>query len=234
MGQNSIPQCDPKPRAGRLWIGAVMFGLMLAAPVAAWAAACPAGSPGALRFNTELPPPDYRHSMTRPQIGALSGRGHMSNDRSHAGLTQTQTSFTLKPTMQFQPLGNGTVCASIRDVEVSWRMVKFIVDIAAEYRRGSCPYNEIVRHENQHVEIAQRAFVLAEREFRRQLAEAVRHQPAYAVRGTPQQAANETATRLMAVAKPILEKYDQDTRRQNAAIDTPESYRAVSARCRDW
>lgn len=211
-----------------------MLGLLLAAPMGAAAATCPAGAPGVLRVNTDLPQPDYRHSMTRPQIGALSGRGHMTNDRSHAGLTQTQTSFTLKPTMQFQRLGNGTVCASIRDVDVSWRMVKFVVDIAAEYRRGSCPYTEIVRHENQHVEIAQRAFVAADRSLRQQLAEAVRRQPAFALRGTPQQAANETAARLMAVAKPILEKYDQDTRRQNAAIDTPESYRAVSARCRDW
>lgn len=234
MVQNSIPQSDPKPHAGWMRIAAVMFGLMLAVPVGARAASCPAGSPGALHVNSFLPQPEYRHSKTRPQIGALSGRGHMSNDRSHAGLTQTQTSFTLKPTMQFQRLGKSTVCASIRDVEVSWRMVKFIVDIAAEYRRGSCPYNEIVRHENQHVDISQRAFVAADRDLRQQLAEALRRQPAFALRGTPQQAVNEAAASLMAVAKPILEKYDQDTRRQNAAIDTPESYRAVSARCRDW
>jgi hypothetical protein len=84
------------------------------------------------------------------------------------------------------------------------------------------------------VDIAQRAFTAADRSLRQQLGELARRQQAFVFRGTPQQAANQMAQQFMALAKPILEQYDRETRRQNAAIDTQENYRAISSRCRDW
>lgn len=232
--QNSIPPSDPKPCRALLAGVAVMLGVMLASPVAAQTATCTATGPASLKVATDLPPPVYRHRLTRSQIGALEGRGHMTSDQRHAGLTQTWTAFTINPNVESRQVSKGVICVSVRQVEVSWRMAQFLVDIAAEYRQGSCPYGEILRHENQHVAISQTAFTTADRTLRQQLAEAVRRQPAFLLRATPQQAAQHVADQLMAVARPILEQYNSDTRRQNAAIDTQESYRAVSARCRDW
>lgn len=215
--------------------GAAVFALvaMAAAPDAARAAGCGVPVP-AFQVSSELPQPDYRHDLTRSQIGARSGYGHVTSDRRHAGLTQTRTNFSIKPTLSFRRLADGSLCASLNQVEMSWRMVQFRVDIAAEYRRGSCPYEEILRHENQHVAIHQRAFAMAERSLRQELGEAARRFPPFTLRGSTQQAASEVAARLMAQAKPILERYERDTQRENAAIDTPENYRRVSARCRDW
>lgn len=210
-----------------------MLVLMVSAPGAAFAAGCGTPVP-AFQLDSQLPPPDYRHELTRPQIGALGGHGHMTSDRRHAGLTQTRTAFSIKPTLAFQRMADGSVCASLNQVEVSWRMVQLRVDVAAEYQRGSCPYEEILRHENQHVAISQRAFAVADRSLRQDLGETVRRFAPFTLRGSTQQAAAEVANRLMAQAKPILEKYERDTHRENAAIDTPESYREVSARCRDW
>lgn len=212
-----------------------MLALMMTAGAFGEARAAGCGAPvPAFQVSSDLPPPDYRHALTRPQIGALGGRGHMTNDRRHAGLTQSRTNFSIKPTLAFQRMADGSVCASLSKVEVIWRMVQLRVDVAAEYRRGSCPYEEILRHENQHVAIAQRAFAVADRSLRQELGETVRRFPPFTLRVSTQQAANEVAARLMAQARPILERYERDTHRENAAIDTPESYRQVSGRCRDW
>ncbi|MGE5478321.1 MAG: hypothetical protein ACM3Q1_16825 [Bacteroidales bacterium] len=233
MAHHSTPPCDPKLRRGRLAWAVMLFALLLATPAVA-GGNCPAGATPEVRVISEMPPPDYRHRLTRSQIGALGGHGHMTSDRSHAGLTRTQTSFSVNPMVQVRQIGNGQLCVSLQRVEINWRMVEFIVDVAAEYRRGSCPYEQILSHENQHVDIAQRAFTAADRGLRQQLGELARRQQGIVVRGTPQQAANQVAQQFMAVAKPILEQYDRDTRRQNAAIDTQENYRAISSRCRDW
>lgn len=233
MAHHSTPPCEPKLRRGRLLPAATLGALVLAMPAVA-RANCPTGGTPEVRVLSDLPPPDYRHHLTRSQIGALGGHGHMTSDRSHAGLTRTQTSFSVNPMVQVRQMGNGQLCVSLQRVEVNWRMVEFIVDVAAEYRRGSCPYEQILTHENQHVDIAQRAFTAADRSLRQQLGELARRQQAFVFRGTPQQAANQMAQQFMALAKPILEQYDRETRRQNAAIDTQENYRAISSRCRDW
>lgn len=223
--------------ASMTWLRQCVFVAlaMLAMAAVARAETCPPGKAAAdVQIVTDLPSPSYRHELTRPRIGALSGAGHMSSDRRHAGLTQTKTAFSVKPTLEFQRLPSGRVCASLRQVVVSWRMTQLLVDVAVEYRPGSCPYTEILRHENQHVAIAQRGFQAADQALRRQLGDMARRTQPFVIRGTPQQAAQEVAARFLATAEPVLDTYRRDTGRENAAIDTPESYRAVGARCRDW
>lgn len=218
-------------------ISAVVLGgaLILATMVPAVAATCPAADPPKVRVVSDLPPPNIRHALTRPRIGALGGNGHMTSDRRHAGLTQAKTHFTVRPTLAFAKLSDGTICAQVRDVEAKWEMTTLQVDVAVEYGKGSCPYTEILRHENEHVAIAQRNFRAAEQSLKRDLAAlAARVRPFAVSRDGTQRAAKDMAERFMAAAEPALEKYRSDTRRANAAIDTPESYRAVSARCKDW
>lgn len=223
--------------ASMAWLRQCMFvvAAMPAMAVAAHAESClPARRPAEVQVISDLPSPSYRHELNRARIGALSGAGHRSSDRRHAGLTQTKTAFTVKPTLEFQRLPGGRVCASLKQLVLSWRMTQLQVDVAAEYRPGSCPYSEILRHENQHVAIAQRGFQAADRSLRQQLGDMARRTQPFVITGTPQQAAHEVAQRFMAAAEPVLERYRHDTGRENAAIDTPESYRAVGARCRDW
>jgi len=185
-------------------------------------------------MTTELPPPDIRHTLTRPQIGALGGHGHMSSDKRHAGLTRTRTAFAVKPNLRFLRLPGGAVCVQVTEVEASWRMTLFQVDIAAEYNRASCAYAEIWRHENQHVAIARKHFMAADKALRQELGRVAAQTRPFVVRSTPQQAARDLSAHFLAQAEPVLDKYRRDSVRDNGAIDTPESYRAVGARCKDW
>lgn len=209
--------------------------VMTLAPARTMAAqTCPPAPAAQLRMTTTLPKPSYRHELTRPQIGALGGSGHMSSDTRHAGLTRADTDFALQPHFQFERAANGATCGRLLYVEVRWQMTVLMVDIAAEYNRASCAYAEIWRHENQHVAFSQNRFMEADRALRVALGKIVSGTGAFLVRTTPQRVQEETADRLLAVAEPILARYRQDLNRDNASIDTLQSYRAVGARCKDW
>lgn len=213
---------------------ALMLGVTVA-PLSGQAAECAPVRPPAVTILVQPMQPQYRHALSRSQISALrGGRGHMTSDRSHLGLTHTQTGVSVKPTVAFYRQPKGTVCAALDQVEVVWQMVQFQVDVAMEYRQGSCPYGEIMRHENQHVAIAQRNFAATERALRRDFTEQARRFPAFPLRTGQQQATAEVAAHLLALARQIVDREERQMRGDNAAIDTPESYRQVNARCRDW
>lgn len=202
----------------------------------AWAESCP--PPGAeiaqppVRLATELPMPTYANTLSRKQLAAI-GHGN-TLDSHHAGLTQTRTAFSVRPNLRFFRLPNGKVCAQVTEIEASWRATQLHVDIAREYRVGTCPYREVWEHENQHVQIAKDHFAIAELKLRSRLAvQAVAVRP-FIITGTPDQAAREVAARMMAAMQPVLDAYRVDSERANAAIDTQENYRRVTARCADW
>lgn len=220
----------------RLWRqgGIVMAALlMLAAPAAA---TCP--PPGIeiaqppVHLATELPVPTYANTLSRKQLAAI-GHGN-TLDSHHAGLTQTRTAFTVRPNLRFFRLSDGKICAQVTEIQASWRATQLQVDIAREYRTGTCPYREVWEHENQHVQIAKDQFAIAEQKLRSRLAIQAAAARPFVITGTPDQAAREVAARMMAAMQPVLESYRVESERANAAIDTQENYRRVTARCADW
>ncbi|MBX9635468.1 MAG: hypothetical protein K2X44_10860 [Magnetospirillum sp.] len=211
-----------------------MAALLLAEP--ALADSClPRGvenTPPRVRLAADVPVPDYRNTLTRKQLAAI-GHGN-TLDSHHAGLTQTRTAFSVKPSLRFFRLSDGRICAQVSEIEASWRATQLQVDIAREYRAGTCPYREVWEHENQHVAIARTQFAIAERNLRSRLSEQAAGLRPFIIPGTPDQAAREVASRMMAAMQPALDSYRVESERSNAAIDTQENYRRVTARCADW
>lgn len=230
MPQNSIPHPDPKP----LPIWPLLIVILALAPGAARAAACPANPPAEIRVVSNMPSPSYHHDLTRPQIGARAGSGHMTSDRRHLGLTSFAHSYSIIPSVKFRRMPGGEICAWLAAVELTFKMTEFRVDVAAEYRQGSCAYAEILRHENQHVAILQRAFAAADRGMRAALADAVRRERSFQVHSTQDQALNMVSQRMAAAVKPVFDQHMSEARRANAAMDTQENYRAEQRRCKDW
>lgn len=205
-------------------------------PGAAQAAGGCAGSAPQVNVTGTLPEPSYRHQLRHSQIGALAGRGHMTSDTSHKGLTQAETRLHVPPaTFEIVPVGNGTVCINLKRLDVVWQMARFQVDVAAEYRLDSCAYRETLRHENEHVAIFRRLFREAERNLRQDMTEVARRTlPIRVLQADAKRTVDEMARKIAAAAKAAVARYEQDARRENGVIDTQASYRAVMARCRDW
>jgi hypothetical protein len=221
----------------RFWRqGAIVMTALLALAAPGWAATCPpSGTEIAqppVHLATELPTPTYANNRNRKQLAAI-GHGN-TLDPHHAGLTQTRTAFAVKPSLRFFRLSDGKICAQVTEIEASWRATQLHVDIAAEYRIGTCPYREVWEHEDQHVQIAKTQFAITEQKLRSRLAVQAGAVRPFIISGTPDQAARDVAARMMAAMQPVLDAYRVDSERANAAIDTQENYRRVTARCADW
>lgn len=220
----------------RLWRqGVIVMAALLAAVGPVYGASCP--PPGTevnppVRLSTQLPQPTFANNLSRKQLAAI-GHGN-TLDPHHAGLTRTQTAFSVRPNLRFFRLSDGKLCAQITEIEASWRATQLHVDVASEYRSGTCPYREVWEHENQHVQIARNQFTIAEQQLRSRLAVQAAAVRPFIISGTPDQAAREVAARMMAAMQPVLDAYRMESERANAAIDTQENYRRVTARCADW
>lgn len=184
-----------------------------------------------VRLEVSVAEPVVHNHHSRDEIAALAGRVPMRG-KLDAGLTRTETQVAVTPTVSLVMPPNGRACVMLASVEASWRMVSATIDVAAEYRPGSCEYAAVLEHERDHVRLTRRAFDAhaARLEARlREQAAAVR--PFVADAGDAAQAVTD---RLMAVARQVMDQFREESRRVNGAIDTAESYRAVSAKCRQW
>lgn len=213
---------------------AALWMLVLAGP--ARAGVCPpAGKDIAqppVRLIVEAPIPAYGNSLSRRQLAAI-GHGN-TLDSHHAGLTQTKTAFSVEVRLSFFRLPEGRFCVQLTQLEANWRATQLQVDIAREYRPGTCPYREVLDHENQHVLIAQTQFAVAERKLRSRLIELASGFRPYITTATVNRAKRDVAASFMAGVQNVLNSYRVESERANALIDTQENYRRVTSRCADW
>lgn len=216
--------------------GIIMAALLMLMAGPVWAETClPQGAEivqPPVRLATESPVPTYANNLSRRQLAAI-GHGN-TLDSHHAGLTRTKTAFSVRPVLRFFRLSNGRICAQMTEIEASWRATQLQVDIAREYRAGTCPYREIWEHETEHVAIAKTQFAKAEQQLRVRLTDFAARLRPFIIPGTPDQAARDIASRMMAAMQPVLEGYRMESERANAVIDTDANYRKVTARCADW
>lgn len=217
------------------WLVAAMMALAM--PGAAGAAEC--SMPGhegwvpQVRLVTSIAPPVRRHDRSKGQLAAAAPT--LNRGRGEAGLTSSRAGYEVRPEVWVRQLDGGSSCVVLRSVEVDWRIAVLVIDIASDYPEGSCAYLATRDHENQHVMLTSEAFDRAAVELRRRLDEAVRAYDRPVVVAAPSAgAAQAVAEQLQGVVQAVVEDYERDSRRANATIDTPASYAAVHARCRDW
>lgn len=214
-------RAGPACRAG-------LLGMVLAAP--ALAVECPPMPPAEIAFATPVATPSVHNTRSRAEITALTGAAGMVN----TGLTRTQTRLELGVESRHQPLAGNQWCIGIARIEARWIMEPVIIDVAREYRPGSCEYQVVLAHEYEHVAINTRAFKAHVPRLRHRLDEAVR---AMGVRPASSEASREAealTNQLMAAVKPDLAAFETESRSLNARIDTPENYRMLSSRCKKW
>jgi hypothetical protein len=149
------------------------------------------------------------------------------------GLTLTSFTYQVSPSVVAYPMTNGRHCVvpTKIDVEMGYPLFEILID--NRYRRGTCQYNAILDHENEHVDL----FLDVLKRFTpwlesRILTEAGRIKPIIVT--SPNRAARHFTTILMSKIKSAAKKLSTATARENARIDTLENYRIIQAQCNKW
>jgi hypothetical protein len=160
------------------------------------------------------------------------GRGGLGEHQDTLGLYKAELSSSMK--VEFSMTGDGKMaCMRLSDVAVDLQVTERRIYVARELQRGSCRYEATLAHEQQHARIDD---VLFARELPAVKAALTRAAAENGVVGPvptgdlPAHRA-DIGERMQRVLRQELDRLSEIRRRDQGAIDTPESYRREAARC---
>jgi hypothetical protein len=227
---------DSMRRAGQILSLAIML-LVAASPGRAGQQCPPANFAVPKRtvaLATAVATAVIRNDRSRGEITAAAGRQGVPSMMFNTGLTLSDTAIRLTPTVWRVDLGGGRSCLGVGKVEARWEIAEIVVDIAREYRPDTCQYQVVRRHEEQHVALTQAAFLAYVPKMQASLEDAVARVPTLVTDDDPKRAARHLTDDLMRALQPVFGGYERERNARNAAIDTLESYRALTAKCKAW
>lgn len=152
------------------------------------------------------------------------------------GLTVTSSPLpVVKGTLQTRQTGD-SACAQLSFVEFTIKYDKITVFIDKKYPKYSCNFKVTKEHEDYHVSVFQQALLFFKPDIEDALRKAIREIK-------PEKVYNEKQAHNVLIRqqnhitkklKPLLEHINKKITEKNYAIDTPESYKKTTKRCKKW
>lgn len=193
---------------------------------------CPPMPAAKTAFSVQQSAPLFHQDLERAEVARMAGA--VLSGHTQQGLTRAEAEFGFDMTLNVLQLAPRRYCAALGRIDARWRLSRLDVYIVREHRPGTCPHAVIRAHEEQHVAIAQRLFLRHAGQVRARLTQWLSEGGRVVAAASPAQARQMLQDSLDEAMKPALEAFAQDLARANAAIDTPESYRAETAKCPRW
>ncbi|MDR1691382.1 MAG: hypothetical protein LBR35_00900 [Rickettsiales bacterium] len=153
------------------------------------------------------------------------------------GLTEANAQMIYKITTSVV-WKDGVICVYPKDFDVEYGYEKLIIYYADKYKKNSCAYKEIIKHENEHVDIFQNELAryapLLEIAIKKAISEL---KP---IRIKSENEVNKATNYFMYqldTNKEILhlkKENQNEIERKNAKLDEHENYLEVLKKCNDW
>lgn len=188
--------------------------------------------PAQVNFVAIPAEPVIRHDRKRAEMTASVAASMGNAEKS--GLTTIHTRLELIPSFQYLKMADGRTCVVMAEVKATWRITDMVIDIASEYEKGSCQYREVLTHESEHARFNREAFRDYAPRMEAHLKVAARDIRPVAAEGEPQHAMTAMTERLTQAGREVQSSYQAATAARHGAIDTQESYAAVTRRCPRW
>lgn len=188
------------------------------------------------KISGNIPDVQVSNALSTSEIEALDHRKNASSVRV-PGLTSTEYSLKKNLSVSFsQSPGDERVCVWLDSLNIDFSYSKLDVYVAREYPAGTCPYAELLSHEGQHVA----AYRQIHEEYIDKLKEAFQEASELPTQAKPIWAENknqgEALVKRLAdeTAAPVMARLKEELAQRQAALDTPENYRQLQARCANW
>ena len=184
--------------------------------------------PGALRLDRSLD-----DKALTALVQKLERNMHLTRGRP-LGLTVGPISARYRTAIRYRKHQHGGYCVWLSGAQVSVGFEALTVYLDRAYQEGSCEYAAILAHEMTHVRLNREIVKKYLPQLRRVIANALRAKPSIRVLGVKRQARDAYLLYLKRRLARTLRAMEAQRRRQNAGIDTPESYRAIREKCANW
>jgi hypothetical protein len=214
-----------------------LFVLVTVAPFSAWAVACPVAPRPNVSVQVIDPPPTITTDKSLKMINAsATGQGLVHKGSRALGTTQSEVeaSMNMNFVAQKQRRGQGYIfCMNTKLVTARFGHNKLIVNLPREYRRGSCQYNVVHRHEMAHVDVNRQGVrkyaVILKSELERELQRIGTLDVNTMGRGT-----QIFEKRLKAVVEAVTARFNAEIKGFHGRIDSLGSPYAADGACRSW
>lgn len=186
-------------------------------------------------FKTQTPAPTYNRNLNVNGIRNLFLTRGQSNNGPHSralGITAIETMLSLRASSRLVPQQNG-YCVYLTSVDADFGWQKQQVFIASELKQGSCGYNAVLDHENQHVAINRETVAQYAPRIRARIEESLRAQKPVFTQNT----GSTTDAILEGIknqAGSVMDQFGSTMSQRHGVIDTASNYSATSALCSDW
>ena len=193
---------------------------------------CLSGNPDApydVKVKVEFPEGEIDHSRSIAELGEIAGFGH-----NVLGLMKPDIRLETHPKPQIAKV-DGKYCMWVTGFDIVMRYHRVDIFVAREYPWGSCPYNAILMHEDEHVAVARKNLNKYAPRVEKALASNLMptgRNPA--LFDSLEQAGDYILDLSTELLDPVYESMLTALQKAQKAVDSPESYARVRRRCKNW
>lgn len=211
---------------------ALVGTVALSSPV--WAkTSCPSAPTPNVSVRINDPEPTFDTTKDLKRINAMAGSHGLSKMGTMIlGLTEASMESRYEVKMIATPRAPG-LCVQVNDVQLTVGLSKHVVHLPREYKRGTCQYNVVMRHEMAHVDVNRRALRkyadIMVAELRRKLS---KNGVIYVANGA--QAKQVHNAQIKTTVNGVIARYNTELKSLHAEIDKPGSKYAAHNQCRSW
>ncbi len=184
-----------------------------------------------VHVSLSIPSAPIDHSLSASE---LTARTFHSADSQVLGLMSPDLEITTASTHATQTRDD-LVCFWLESIDVELTYKSIEVYIAREYKRGSCEYKAVLRHEREHLRIARDNLERFKPRVRAALTSLLIPTPDRPVQLKSADDAEEQYDALFQrILQPVYGEMLADLDAAQGKIDTPKSYARVRRKCNNW
>ena len=182
---------------------------------------------GELRYDYDLNTAEIREVVNGLQ-GYVAGPWHLP-----IGLTVAELSVRYETGFYYWKAQSVGHCVALAETAVSIGYDEMTVYVSREYPEGSCEYDAISAHEEEHVRINREVLQAYEGKFKAALARVLQGKKAIFAH-TKDEARRAYLRELRRQVDSVASEMASERNRRNGAIDSEDNYRRLMAPCANW
>jgi hypothetical protein len=178
--------------------------------------------------------PTYDYSTDLTELQRLAKDPIHNVHGTHKGLTLGLTRY--EPLLEFRipvkgvKFSNGLACAHVDNVDVSFGYKNVVVYVPREVPQGSCGFNQVMAHEQKHIDVNQQILAEYTPLIKEKLAAFLKANGVFREQD-PDYALSLLKEKLQSIINEMGAQMTEDNVRRQQLVDSPEEYRRVSASC---
>lgn len=175
--------------------------------------------------------PTYDYQAGVRDITAMSSDSHHSIHESLTlGLTRYEPMLSISAPIVGVKKSNGQTCSHVQQVNITLGYQDVVVYIGREIQQGTCGFEEVMAHEQKHIDVNMQLLQEYIPRISSELNEFLKSNGA-SQDPNVDQSMNGIKAKLQSIVEGLFKEMEQDNQARQQEVDTPEEYARISSSC---